>query len=43
MIIQLKKTKFSNFNPNPDEKQIGYNMFMNNTRIQLKDLSHSAC
>jgi hypothetical protein len=41
--LLFNETKFPNFNPNPNDKLIGYNMFMNNTRNQLKDLSHSAC
>ena len=41
--LLFNETKFQNFNPNPDDKLIGYNMFMNSTRTQIKDLSHSAC
>lgn len=32
-------TPFSQFNPNPDERKIGNNLFMNQTRVQLKDLT----
>lgn len=41
--LLFNETKFSSFNPNIDDKTIGYNMFRNSTRSQLKDLSHSAC
>lgn len=30
---------FSSFNPNPNDKSIGYNMFMNSTRTQVRDLT----
>jgi hypothetical protein len=34
------KNRFDSFNPNPNDKFIGYNMFMNSTRSQVKDLTH---
>jgi len=37
--LLFSETSFSSFNPNPDDKSIGYNMFMNNTRMQTKDLT----
>jgi hypothetical protein len=35
----FSEPKFEKFNPNPDDKSIGYNMFMNSTRSQIKDLT----
>jgi len=37
--LLFAETSFSSFNPNPNDKLIGYNMFMNNTRNQVKDLT----
>jgi hypothetical protein len=37
--LLFSENKFDSFNPNPNDKTIGYNMFMNNTRTQVKDLT----
>lgn len=37
--LLFSENRFSSFNPNPDDKSIGYNMFMNSTRMQTKDLT----
>lgn len=37
--LLFSETKFENFNPNPDDNSIGYNLFMNSTRTQIKDLT----
>jgi len=37
--LLFAENRFSSFNPNPDDKSIGYNMFMNSTRTQIKDLT----
>jgi len=38
--LLFSENRFDNFNPNPNDKFIGYNMFMNSTRSQVKDLTH---
>jgi hypothetical protein len=35
----FSESTFSSFNPNPNDNSIGYNMFMNSTRTQIKDLT----
>jgi hypothetical protein len=37
--LLFENTKFCQFNPNPDEKIVGTQMFMNPTRVQLKDIT----
>lgn len=37
--LLFTENTFSSFNPNPDDKSIGYNVFMNSTRTQVKDLT----
>jgi hypothetical protein len=37
--LLFKEETFGNFDPNPDNKMIGYGLFNNSTRSQLKDLS----
>jgi hypothetical protein len=37
--LLFSENSFASFNPNPDDKSIGYNMFMNSTRMQTKDLT----
>ncbi len=32
------KSQFSDFNPNPDKNIVGTNLFMNNTRAQVRDI-----
>jgi hypothetical protein len=35
--------KFKDFNPNPDNKNIGTSIFMNSTRVQVKDMTKQKC
>jgi hypothetical protein len=37
--LLFKEENFHQFNPNPDPKVLGVNLFNNNTRVQLKDIS----
>jgi hypothetical protein len=37
--LLFENTNFCQFNPNPDEKIVGTQMFMNPTRVQLKDIT----
>jgi len=34
---------FPQFNPNPDTKIVGSGIFMNNTRVQIKDMTKQKC
>jgi hypothetical protein len=34
---------FAQFNPNPDEKIVGADMFMNSTRVQVRDMTKQKC
>ena len=37
--LLFKNEKFDNFNPNCFKDDVGYNMFNNSTRTQIKDLT----
>lgn len=37
--LLFSENSFNSFNPNPDDKSVGYNLFMNSTRTQLKDMT----
>ena len=37
--LLFQNDNFSSFNPNPDENVIGVNLFNNNTRVQVRDLT----
>jgi hypothetical protein len=39
--LLFKTENFEDFNPNP--KEIGSNMFMNSTRVQVKDITKQKC
>jgi hypothetical protein len=41
--LLFESTHFDNFNPNPDSKIVGSNLFLNNTRVQVKDLTKQDC
>lgn len=41
--LLFEATQFDNFDPNPDSKVLGSNLFMNNTRVQVKDLTKQEC
>lgn len=37
--LLFSNSQFSSFNPNPDSSKIGTDMFMNPTRVQIRDLT----
>jgi len=41
--LLFEAAKFDNFNPNPDSKVLGSNLFLNNTRVQVRDLTKQDC
>ena len=41
--LLFQKESFSGFNPNPDQKIVGSSMFMNNTRVQVRDMTKQTC
>jgi hypothetical protein len=41
--LLFEATQFENFNPNPDSKVLGSNLFMNNKRVQVRDLTKQEC
>jgi hypothetical protein len=41
--LLFQNESFSGFNPNPDQKVVGSSMFMNNTRVQVRDMTKQTC
>ena len=41
--LLFQNESFSGFNPNPDQKVVGSAMFMNNTRVQVRDMTKQTC
>jgi hypothetical protein len=41
--LLFKTEQFKDFNPNPDNKNVGTNIFMNSTRVQVKDMTKQKC
>jgi hypothetical protein len=41
--LLFEKDSFSQFNPNPDSKTVGSEMFFNSTRVQVRDLTKQTC
>lgn len=39
--LLFQEQGFSQFNPNPDQKTVGAGIFLNNTRVQVRDLTKS--
>ena len=37
--LLFQNENFANFNPNPDDKSVGSSIFMNNTRVQVRDMT----
>jgi hypothetical protein len=37
--LLFEQQGFSQFNPNPDQRTVGAGIFMNNTRVQVRDLT----
>jgi hypothetical protein len=41
--LLFQKESFSEFNPNPDASTIGSGLFMNPTRVQIRDMTKQKC
>ena len=41
--LLFKQEHFSEFNPNPSTKIVGSGIFMNSTRVQVRDLTNQKC
>ena len=41
--LLFQKDNFSEFNPNPDVKTVGTGIFMNSTRVQVRDMTKQTC
>ena len=41
--LLFQSDSFSSFNPNPDAKIVGSGIFMNNTRVQVRDMTKQTC
>ena len=41
--LLFQTDSFSSFDPNPDSKVVGSGIFMNNTRIQVRDMTKQNC
>ena len=41
--LLFQTESFSGFNPNPEQKTVGSSMFMNNTRVQVRDMTKQTC
>lgn len=41
--LLFQKDHFNSFNPNPDAKIVGSDMFFNSTRVQVRDMTKQKC
>ena len=41
--LLFQKEHFSEFNPNPDTNTVGSGIFMNSTRVQVRDMTKQKC
>jgi hypothetical protein len=41
--LLFQKETFSSFNPNPEPEIIGSHIFLNNTRVQVRDMTKQTC
>jgi hypothetical protein len=41
--LLFETDSFSQFNPNPDSKTVGSEMFFNSTRVQVRDMTKQTC
>lgn len=41
--LLFQNESFQQFNPNPDSKIVGADMFMNSTRVQVRDMTKQQC
>jgi len=41
--LLFQNDSFSQFNPNPDQRTVGSAIFMNNTRVQVRDMTKQTC
>jgi hypothetical protein len=41
--LLFQNESFSSFNPNPDAKTVGSGIFLNSTRVQVRDMTKQTC
>ena len=41
--LLFQNETFSQFNPNPDSKTVGAGIFLNSTRVQVRDMTKQSC
>jgi hypothetical protein len=41
--LLFQTDSFSQFNPNPDSKTVGSGIFLNSTRVQVRDMTKQTC
>lgn len=41
--LLFQKEAFNKFNPNPDDNKVGQGLFMNPTRVQVKNITKQTC
>ena len=41
--LLFQTDSFSSFNPNPDSKTVGSGIFLNSTRVQVRDMTKQTC
>ena len=41
--LLFQEESFNKFNPNPDNNKVGQGLFMNPTRVQVKDITKQTC
>lgn len=41
--LLFKQERFESFNPNPDQNNVGYELFHNSTRVQLMNMKNNQC
>ena len=41
--LLFQNETFASFNPNPDSKVVGSGIFLNNTRVQVRDMTKQTC
>ena len=41
--LLFQTDSFSSFNPNPDVKTVGSGIFLNSTRVQVRDMTKQTC
>jgi len=41
--LLFKEESFNQFNPNPSDNKVGHGLFMNPTRVQVRDITKQTC